>query len=67
MKKTLSCEACDVVMRIVSELHQCTHMYRSVVEGGYEACISNYGMTTPAEGKDVIVDAALDALNSLIS
>ena len=53
-----------VIGRIVRELNECKYGYRAIVEGCYEACINNYLLEKPEESKGVIVDKAIEILNS---
>ena len=60
MMATMSYEAMQIIPRIVKELNGCSHLYRDIVYGAYDACIENYGMAKPIESREEIADSVIE-------
>ncbi len=62
MSKSLSPEANQLATRMLEELSTLGYGYRSMIAGCFDYCIARYGMATPTEDKNIVVDHVLNIL-----
>ncbi len=60
----MSVEQSKLMAFMILELSTMKYTYRSIIEGCYEAAITNYGYKKPSESKNVIVDEVIGMLNN---
>lgn len=61
----MSNEKQRIMRYILRSLGHCNYLYRSIIDGCYEAAVNNAHYKIPPEGKEDVIDSVVAAMNAL--